>query len=374
MAFGGSVLGARCDARTSNSVNRPDRANAAPLCNRAFGRIIALMTTPDPSSGEQSSPQSEVAQASAQQPTGDTPVSELSEDQLLELITADQPEAPSGNVPPQAQPASKKPPEAPAEETTPESPAKPPSRLSVRALPADQQVEMARALEMVRNKEAGDVLEALQKVRGVPANPKAANQDPDPDHEQTPPANQTPPPAQNTGEVVTIETQLADLRAQRKAAKAEFDTDLEEDLTIKIEDTLVALQEAKMRQTQEQAAQETYQSQYLAAVDELEAKYPDTLDDNSEFSTVLDDLMTAARVRKDPGLADPRFILTKAEQVAKMLAPKTPGKAPTPPPPAPRPTGESVAPAHAGVNRPTPDQIQEMINNADPEELLAAIS
>ncbi|MCE5310442.1 MAG: hypothetical protein LLG20_22625 [Acidobacteriales bacterium] len=333
------------------------------------------MTTPDPSLGEQSGPQSEVTQASAQQPTGDTPVSDLSEEQLLELITAETPEEVSGIVKPQeAPPASEQQPQTPREETNPDTPAKPPGRLSVRALPADQQVEMARALEMVRNKEAADVLEALQKVRGVQATPQAAaNQDPDPDTEEKPPS-QTQATPQETGEVQSIEARLADLRAQRKAAKSDFDTDLEETLTTEIEDTLIALQEAKIRQTQEQAAQETFQSQYLAAVDELEAKYPDTLDDNSEFSSLLDDLMTAARVRKDPGLADPRFILTKAEQVAKMLAPKPSGRPPTPPPAAPRPTGAAVAPAHAGVNRPTPDQIAEMINNADPDELLAAIS
>lgn len=316
------------------------------------------MTNPDDSHSAQLGDEQDAPHGG--QPGDAKSVSDLTADQLLEMITGegttDADDVEDGNDLP----------DDPAPEVQ-AADAKPPGRLSVRALPPEQQIEMARAIELVREGKAADVFEAIASMRS-PGAPKAAAAEPDAAAPEVPPSS---PPA--APEVSAIETELADLRAQRKAAKAEFDTDAEEDLTTRIEDTLMRLQEAKLEAQRATQANTAWQAKYLEAVDELESQYPDTLDDGSEFSTLLDDLLTAARARKDPGLQDPRHILVLAERVAGLLTPPPSGRRPSAPPPVPRPTGRALAPAHSSVNRPTVDQVEAMIRDADPDDLLAAL-
>ena len=341
--------------------------------------MMVPMTTPDSTPGEQpgNDPTTVTEEVSEQPLEGDfaSQLEAQSADQLLDLITGEEPvPAATESTPP---PASEQPPKKDEEEAPQGTPSKPPGRLSVRALPADQQLETAEALALVREGKAADLLDALQQIRGVqapPAKPADAQADPDASTEQNPPTEEA------TGDVAQIEARLAQLRAERKAAKQDFDTDEEERLTTEIEDTLISLQEAKIQAATAKATteqvQNSYDEQYQAAVDELEANYPDSLDDDSQSSQLLDDKITAARVRKDPALQDPRFILKFAEDIKNLLTPKGSPRPPSAPPiRTQRPTGAAVAPGHSQAPRPTAEQALAMINSIDdPDVLLAAIT
>ena len=72
-------------------------------------------------------------------------------------------------------------------------------------------------------------------------------------------------------------------------------------------------------------------------------------------------------------MADPNFIESFADDVAKMLG------LTSPPPKAPvrkalPPTGQAVAPGHQSAARPSPAEAQRMIQDLPPDELDAAIN
>jgi hypothetical protein len=254
----------------------------------------------------------------------------------------------------------------------------------VRALPAEQQLETAQAIDMVRKGEASDILEALQAIRGTGQAPPA-----DPFEDGTPPADQqTAPPAQppappTSQDVTAIEAEIKELRAKRVAAKSEYDVDQEAALTEQIEDTIIRLNDAKMaaslQNQQQAAANASYEQVYQSTVVELESRFPDVLNDDSAFTRILDDKVTAAQARQDPALSDPRYLLKFAEEVASMLgaSPTQPAAQPARSVPAPpaaprRGTAADLAPA-SQTPRHSVDQVQAAFDHADPETLLAAL-
>jgi len=337
------------------------------------------MTTPDDTLSEQPEIESTTVTPESEQPqNAAATINDLSEEQLLELATGDFPETtvpPVANEQPptqSAQPESEQPPAA-AEE-----PEKIKGRISQRFLPPDQQLENAQAYELVRSKQATDLLDALQQIRGIaklPAasQPPAAEANPEAPAAQEPPAA-SQPPASNT--VTELEEQLTNLRAQREEAEANYEDPREKArIQNQIEDTIRKIARAEAEAERQQAVAGNYQAEYDAAVDELESAYPDVLDENSEFYKWLDIKITAAEARKDPRLKDPQFILNFAAEINDLLTPKVPGKpAPAPTVKAQRPTGAAVAPGHSQAPRPTQDQIKAAINAASTDELLAALS
>lgn len=335
------------------------------------------MTTTDPTPSEQPEIESATVTPESEQPQTAATIDDLSEDQLLELATGDFPET---TVPPvaseqppvqSAQPDEEQPPAA-AEE--PESKIK--GRISQRFLPPEQQLENAQAYSLVREGKATDLLDALQQLRGIAklpaASQPAAEANPEAPAAQEPPA--ASPPAAST--VTELEESLADLRAQREEAEANYEDPREKArIQNQIEDTIRKIARAEAEAERQQVAAGSYQAEYESAVDELEASYPETLDENSKFYELLDDKVTAAQARKDPALKDPRFILQFAAEINDLLAPKTPGRpAPAPTVKAQRPTGAAVAPGHSQAPRPTQDQIKAAIDAASPDDLLAALS
>jgi hypothetical protein len=359
------------------------------------------MTAPQQDPGEQpgieqtatAAPVSEQPPAAAQAPPS---LDDMSADEILDLLTSE--------TPPQSEPTPSEESTPTAEEPAPQSTANPadeepddtddtdppaaqtgtkaPGRLSVRALPAEQQLETADALAMVRAGEAVDLLDALQKMRGTRQAPAPA--DPFDGQPQAKQEDTAPTPQ----DVAAIDKEIADLRAQRDDAKARYEDDEKDALTLKIEDAIIRRNDAKMeaafRAQQEAASKQSFEAQYDSAVSELEAKFPDVLNEDAPFTKILGDRMDAARSRKAPELKDPRYILKLAEETADLLgiakaAPATPTTPAKPsvsaPPPAPRrANGAAVAPAHPAANRPTQDEVLARIDQSSMAELLEALS
>jgi len=325
------------------------------------------MTTHDQDHGVQPGAEKDGAFAS-EQPRDAQDMNAYSADELLEAITRDPESSESATT----SPASVQPPGQESEEQDQGKKEKS-LRLRLSALPPDQQHETAEAYRLVSEGKAADLLEALQQLRGVTAASSTPANAQDDDGTDTPPDNvQSKPSA-----IQELENQLEGLRSQRKLARDEFDSDLEDQLTVEIENLSrrIAKEEIKAETQQKgiEQAENQFRSEYSAAVEELESQYPDVLDDNSEFTALLDEKLAAARYRNDPKLANPRYILELAQSVHALLD-KPSGRRPSPPPAVPRPTGAGVAPVHNQPPRPTEDQLRAAINQASPEDLLAYIA
>jgi len=176
------------------------------------------------------------------------------------------------------------------------------------------------------------------------------------------------------------------LRSQRKQARLDYDTEAEEDLTTQIEDLTLKIAKAEAKaealaelsQRTEAQSRSQWNQEYETAVDELESKYPDVLDDNSTFTRFLDAKIKAAKTDSDPRLQDPRHVLVFADELAtelKALAPKPSGIRPSPPPSAPRPTGSAVAPAQNTPQRVSDQQAAAMFydERTSADDILAAL-
>lgn len=344
---------------------------------------MAPMNTQVPAPGAQpEQPNTPATQASEQPPSVD--VNDFSADQLLEAITG----KPEGNAPTTetnpTPPASEQP---PAEETKPNEEAAPQKKEAIRlrfsALPADQQQETAEAYRMVRDGEAADMLEAYQKIRGTSAAAPAATTQ---EAKETPAAEKQEA-TETPSEVQDLQTQLAELREQRKAAKTDFDTDLEDELTTKIEDMTLKLAKAQAKaealaelsKKSEAEARGKWSEAYESAVDVLEQQYPAVLDDNNPFTRLLDGKVAAAKASNDPRLAKPDYLLEFAKELTEeleQLAPKPSGVAPQAPPNAPRPTGAAIAPAKTAPARMTDQQAAAVFydENTSADDILAALT
>lgn len=334
------------------------------------------MTTPDDTPGANPALESTVAPVSEQPQSRDP--EDLSADQLLEMITGNaEPAQVPAQAPPTPTPDSPEPPAEDEEEPQagPTAASKPPGRVSQRFLPAEQQLENAEALALIRDGKATDMLDALQSIRalkGQPATTPAAQAPPAATPDAPEPQDQTAPASATLAQ---LEATLADLREQREQAEADYeDPKAKARIQSQIEDTIRQIAKADIDAERQKVQAHSYNAEYQSAVDVLEAQFPESLDEDSQFYHLLDDKVTAARARNDAALRDPKFILQFAAEVQALLAPKPPGKPASAPPKAARPTGAAVAPGHSQAPRPTQDQIKAAIDNADPDDLLAALS
>lgn len=330
-----------------------------------------MNSTQDTSLGEQPAGATlETPTGSEQQQSGNImdDISKLSSAELMQILEGDvSPPTPSAEKPPSQ--AGENPPDGNANPDHNGS-QKAPNRLSVRFLPLDEQQQMAEALAMVREKKASSVLEALSQLTGQQHQQPAANPDPDASSENN------PPPGQTDETVSAIETRLSELREQRNTARLDYDAEAVDRLNEEIETEMLRLSDAKiqaaLQQFQSKKSAESYQDTYQAAVDQMEAAYPEALDPDSAFYRALDDKVLAAQARKDPALADPNYILRFAEEVASLVGAR---KSPPSPPPTRQhvPFGSQVAPAGATSHRLTPDQARAIIRNAPIEALSAVV-
>lgn len=336
-------------------------------------------TIPNGEPSEQLAPDTTAEIASEQQHFGE-PASRLegfSSDQLMAALEAAESGEPPVAVTPAA-PAASHAPAAPAdgegqqpgdappaEGDGPQTLTKPKGRLSVRALPPEQQTQLAQALDLVRTGEAADIVTALSKVTGrTPAAPVA-------DPTATPAEGNPASPAESTpasNQVAEIQSQIARLREERREAKANFDGDAETTLTEQIEDLQLQLLRAEQAAAVAAVENRSYQETYQAAVEAVESRYPALRDAESTFSQLLDDRVAAMQARGDQDLADPRFIERVADDLAAKLGIQKGAAPPAPPARAARPVG-SFAPGHQSDARLSPEAARELIRNVPIEVL-----
>lgn len=252
---------------------------------------------------------------------------------------------------------------------------KAPKRVSVRALPDDQQVLVARAVEMVRNGEAPDILTAAALLGG-------GTQDQGADTQGSDTAAAVTSPAGESDTIASIQTRLADLREQRKTAILEYDGAKQAELSDSIEEAIAELSEAKaiarLNEREVQAQAHTYQQKYQQAVEEIEALYPDLQDDDSAFSRVFDGMVASGRGKNPQAYADAAELRELADEVAGILRvqPARNQQTRTPLPAQPRPSvpnGSAVAPGHTQASRITSEEAKRYLETATLEQLDALI-
>jgi hypothetical protein len=248
-------------------------------------------------------------------------------------------------------------------------------RLSVAGLPDSDKELNAKAIALVRDGKAANLFEAMQSLveDGAAAgnDGAAANGDDSPDSEDPPKTPLT---------LDEIQSKIASLRAERRQAKADFDADEEIRLTEEIEDLQLAILRAEKAEDRRQAEVSDYQTEYHAAVQEMETKFAELLDDeDSPFADLLEDRIEAAKARRDPALADPRHVLSIADELATMLgraskAPSQPkARTPIADPPRREPVGAGVAPSGKTNPTITKAQAEAYIAQAPQETLAAAL-
>jgi hypothetical protein len=243
----------------------------------------------------------------------------------------------------------------------------------VRALPVDQQVLIAKAVEMVRNGDAPDFVTAAALLAPTEQNENQADPFQDnPTQEQR--------KEDDTKGIIEIQKDLEALREQRKAAIKDFDTEAQSDLTDAIEEKTAELAEMKairrIEAVRNQENQANYQKQYEATVEEIEELYPALQDDQSSFSRVFDSMVLASRAREDAILSDPTHLRVIAAEVASLLQmPATKSKQTTLPAPPPRTiaNGSAVAPGHTQAPQLSNNEAFDYIKNATLDQLDALI-
>lgn len=273
-------------------------------------------------------------------------------------------------------------PQEPTAENTEELPAEPqptPSleRISLRSLHPDDRVLVAKAKDLVREGKAPRLADAIRMLTDELGTQEPAPQ-PEPTAEE--PRSQAPAPAQATvqidPEVGRISSELADLRAQRKEAVEEFDRPTELELTAQIEDALTALAEAKS-QAAIRVQQATIQEQTVnAAIEDIYVAYPESEDPKSYFSYLLTQEVEDYEQAHGPISRYPAQLRALADKVGRETdPPKQDARTPAPPPPRQnaRPLGSS-APGSQSAVRPSPEQLQRLIETADDDTILRVLS
>lgn len=200
-----------------------------------------------------------------------------------------------------------------------------------------------------------------------------------------------PAPTPPADPVADIDTQIAELRSQRKNLNAVMDAPEFNDITAQIEDLVGQRGELKaQRQLHETLQHQQEVAQELTAAEqqfaEVAAVFEDLNDDSSEFARTFAAAHNANIQQDSPLLQDPNYERLLAYQVAGSLmmqgktfkvkgAATPPAQAPTnptgttPAAPAPAPTA-STAPAPAGMapltGTPPTSEHRVIVQSADP--------
>lgn len=314
-------------------------------------------------SGEQPTAPTSVPDAGATPQTGvitATDLQGLTDEQALAILDG-RPPAPTQEAEPIPEPEviEGETPQAPiAPEPESETKAKPAQRIRLTGLQEADQQKVTDALNLIREGKASDIATAMKMVAGEEAAPVTPQAEPE-----------LPPETPSTSQ---LETRLAELRHERKEAKADFDNEKDSDLTDQIEDLLISIQTAKLNERDQMSAVRSYSDKYAEAVQEVEQQYAEVFDANPDFEELLDAYKAKAEADNGPSIQDPRYIVGLAAKAARVLGlTNIPEKtlAPSPPARAAKPVGSTTAPGHTHRAVPSKDQVLASIDSLSIEEL-----
>ena len=126
--------------------------------------------------------------------------------------------------------------------------------------------------------------------------------------------------------VAQVDAEIADLRAQRKKAKSEYDTDAEAELQDQIEDMLLEKQRVERDVESAQYEQFTYTDAFNNTVQSVVKAFPRLNDEGDKLTQRVQELRDLAEHRDDPIMDDPTFLEKMANQAAKELGINSQGK------------------------------------------------
>ena len=358
-----------------------------------------------PVAGAQPQPQTQTVPAGGEQPQRQEPADVTASidamtnaTEIGNLLFGREPASPadaepagpaSGDTPyPQADPeptaddpAGAQPLDAAGDQDTPPAPPQQASaldRISLRSLHPDDRLLVAQAKDLVREGKAprlADAIRILTQGDGM-SEPSPQAQQPAVDAPPAAaPARQPAPVTEPDADVTALATQLADLRAQRKAAVEEFDRPTELELTSQIEDAVAALSEAKSHAAL-RSRETTVQAQALSAViEDIYVDHPESEDPRSFFSYRLTQEVESYEQAHGPIRNHPAQLKALAARIAQEIAPPA-AKPPGTPAPAPRQNARPIgsgAPGSQSAVRPSPDNIQRLIETSDEDTLRAVL-
>lgn len=256
-------------------------------------------------------------------------------------------------------------------------------RISLKSLHPDERLLIAQAKDLVREGKAASFADAFQsltkKEAGTqePAPQAQAQQAQEPDPQPAP--AQAPPVVEQDTEVQRLTSELARLRAERMAAVENFERPTELQLTAEIEDTIFALAQAKAAAVLQARESTAIQNQLDAVIQDIYVEHPDSEDPSSYFSYLMSREVESYEKAHGPIANHPAQLKSIASRVASQVGKVQQPVAPQPNLPAPviprqqaRPIG-TAAPGSAATARPSPDQLQKLIESANEEELREAL-
>lgn len=243
-------------------------------------------------------------------------------------------------------------------------------RLSTTGLADADRDLTASAIAMVRDGKASSILEAIQSLT---SNTEHAGNEQQPSDGENPTNDQLPNAPQT---LIDLEARFEQANEEMADAIREFDQDKQVALNKEI--ALLNRQILKAEQAEEQASKQAHgwEQNYQAAVERMEEKYAELLDDDtSPFADWLDDKVAAAKSRNDPAMRDPNFILQFADEIAAYVKPASAStKTPAPLPPRPLVTmGSNVAPSNKSKAQLTTRQSEQYIQQASADVLEKAL-
>lgn len=185
-------------------------------------------------------------------------------------------------------------------------------------------------------------------------------------------------PAKKEPTAAEIDAQIADLKARRKEAKANFNDDAKDDLTEQIEELLQSRQDALHRDAQAQQAQRETQSTMAEKVNASMAEairaYPDSGTEGTPLNVAAQAETDRLHAIQSPLLQDedwPETVLAKVAArmgiapVAKTAPVAKPATAPVVKAPAPK-----VAPLKRATPVPAPGSVSAPVAKVDPRKEL----
>lgn len=282
-------------------------------------------------------------------------------------IEITQPEDKGGGKPPE-EPETVQP-ESPEETSEPKSTIRR-QRLSISGLADTDRDITAAAIALVREGKASSIIEAVQSL--APQTNTATERAPELANGEHPPTNN---PANAPQTLIALEARFEQANEEMAEAIREFDQ--EKQVALNKEIALLNRQILRAEQAEETASKQatSWEYEYQDAVNRMEEKYAELLDDDTNpFGDYLDDKVEAAKARKDPALHDPNFILRFADEIAARMQTAKPAKSPSPLPQRPTiVTGSNVAPSNRSKAQMTTGQIEQFINTASVDVLEKAL-